>query len=54
MGKEIKKEKVAFTVFRNELAKYLEKLAKGEEIMVMNARRGRVIVTIKRAENRSA
>jgi hypothetical protein len=37
---------VAFTAFRNDLASYLEKLAKGEELQIMNARRGRLIVSL--------
>lgn len=45
-----KMHKVAFTAFRNNLALYLEKIAKGEEIQVVNARRGRIIVELMRAE----
>lgn len=45
--------KVAFTVFRNNLAFYLEKLFAGEEIQVVNARRGKEIVILKRAEKSS-
>ncbi len=39
-------QKVAFTAFRNDLASYLEKLAKGGEIQIMNARRGKLIVSL--------
>jgi antitoxin (DNA-binding transcriptional repressor) of toxin-antitoxin stability system len=42
----MKIEKVAFTAFRNNLAFYLEKLAKGEELQIMNARRNKLIVTL--------
>jgi hypothetical protein len=36
--------KVAFTAFRNDLAFYLEKLSKGEELQIINARRNKLIV----------
>jgi len=39
--------RVAFTVFRNNLASYLERLAKGEEIEVRNARRNKLIAILK-------
>jgi antitoxin (DNA-binding transcriptional repressor) of toxin-antitoxin stability system len=39
-------QRVAFTAFRNDLASYLEKLAKGEELQIMNARRGKLIVSL--------
>ena len=39
--------KVAFTAFRNDLARYLELLAKGEEIVVINARRNQILVILK-------
>lgn len=45
-----KKHRVAFTVFRNELANYLEMLSKGEEITVMDAKRGREIVVLKKVK----
>jgi antitoxin (DNA-binding transcriptional repressor) of toxin-antitoxin stability system len=48
-----KMHKVAFTAFRNELANYLEKIANGEEITVMDAKRGRVIAILKGAEKSS-
>lgn len=41
-----KVERVAFMAFRNDLAAYLEKLAKGEELQIMNARRGKLIVSL--------
>jgi len=41
-----KTEKVAFTAFRNNLAMYLDKLEKGEEIQITNARRNRLIVSL--------
>jgi len=44
MAKVEKTERVAFTAFRNDLAFYLEKLAKGEELQIINARRGKLIV----------
>ena len=46
MANTNKIEKVAFTAFRNDLAFYLEKLAKGEEIQIINARRNRLIVSL--------
>jgi hypothetical protein len=42
----IKIEKVAFTAFRNDLAFYLEKLAKGKELQIVNARRNKLIVSL--------
>lgn len=36
-------------VLRNNLADYLERLARGEEIQVVNARRGTTIVILKKA-----
>jgi len=44
--REIKPERVAFTVFRNNLAEYLEKIEKGGEVIVMNEKRGRPIVSL--------
>ena len=38
--------KVAFTAFRSELAAYLEKIKNGEEIQIIDARRGRLIVSL--------
>ena len=46
MATEEEGHKVAFTVFRNNLAGYLEKLAKGRKIVVYDARRGRTIVEL--------
>jgi hypothetical protein len=39
-------QRVAFTAFRNDLASYLEKLAHGTELQIMNARRGKLIVSL--------
>jgi len=41
-----KAKRVAFTAFRNDLASYLEKLAKGDELQIMNARRNKLIVSL--------
>ncbi len=46
MTTEGEEHKVAFTAFRNNLAGYLEKLAKGKKIVVYDARRGRTIVEL--------
>lgn len=40
-------EKVSFTVLRNNLATYLEKLAAGVEVEVRDARRRKVLVILK-------
>jgi hypothetical protein len=41
-----KVRRVAFGAFRNDLASYLEKLAKGEEIQIVDARRNKQIVSL--------
>ena len=51
--KEHKDLRVAFRVFRDDLAKYLELLANGEEITVFNAKRNVPIVILKRVEKAS-
>ena len=45
-----KEHRVAFRVFRDDLAKYLELLAKGEEITVFNAKRNVPMVVLRRVE----
>lgn len=40
-------KKVSFTAFRDNLATYLDRLAKGEELVIMNAKRNKVLVSIK-------
>jgi len=49
---KVKVEKVAFTAFRNDLASYLEKLSKGEELQIVNARRGKTIVSLVSSEGK--
>ena len=51
-NKAEKVEKVAFTAFRNDLAVYLEKLANGEELQIMDARRGKLIVSLVSSEGK--
>jgi hypothetical protein len=46
MATNTKVEKVAFTAFRNDLAFYLEKLVKGNELQIVNARRNKLIVSL--------
>jgi hypothetical protein len=47
-----KEEKVAFTAFRSDLAFYLEKLSKGEELHIVNARRNKLIVSLVSAKGK--
>jgi antitoxin (DNA-binding transcriptional repressor) of toxin-antitoxin stability system len=44
--------KVAFTAFRNNLASYLEKLEKGEELQIVNAKRNKLIVGLVSAKGK--